>query len=399
MARDPATLGLRPAPYAQPMVASLPRRRPSVGVFTLLLVAWALLAGCQNPLPTFPTAAASDPSAKAVIERAAEAHGGLEAFRAVEGVAAGFAGEWLDGIHRLQPVLVDRNFRSVSRERYLFRERAGEGENKPLPHPAVGQRHDGEGGSKWVRWQGAAAPVGVAYRGRNGEPVAPHGRAQEVTEASALVAEAYRMFLTGPFFFLERDERAAAETDYAPADPAEVAGVACEQVLVRIRPGLGISPEDRVLVAVGGGGRAGPEGPLLASGLLGHPGRRRRGGLRRLGEARRDPVADAVRRDGDPPAGPGRPPLGDDRALGAAHRGRLGRTGGRAGSGPHAGELDGPCAGAGAAPAGAAPLVRGRLARGGPPGPARGTPGPGRVKHGTSRCALWRFNPPPAGDR
>ncbi|BAM02598.1 hypothetical protein [Phycisphaera mikurensis] len=213
----------------------------------LLFVSLVAACGCRNPLPAFPGAAASDPAAKAVLERSAEAHGGLDAYERVDGVAVGFAGEWLGGIHRFQPVLVDRGFRQVSRERYVFRDADGE----PLPHPVVGQRHDGEAGTKWVRWQGREVPVGIAYRGRDGEPVAPHPEARAVTESSALVAEAYRMFLTGPFFFLERDARADAETAYAPAERAEVGGVACEQVLVRIRPGFGLSEEDRVLVAVG----------------------------------------------------------------------------------------------------------------------------------------------------
>ena len=238
---------LPPRLYAAPMTR-VPSRRlrrgPAGAALAVLLV---LLTGCQNPLPAFPEGSASDPAARAVIERAAEAHGGMEAYRKVEGVAAGFAGEWLNGIQRSQPVLVDRDFRGISRERYVFRDADGE----PLPHPVVGQRHDGEGGTKWVRWRGAGSPVGIAYRGRDRTPVAPHGVAQEVTEASALVAEAYRMFLTGPFFFLERAGRPGAETDYAPAPDAEVGGVACEQALVRLRPGLGLSAEDRVLVAVG----------------------------------------------------------------------------------------------------------------------------------------------------
>ncbi len=171
----------------------------------------------------------------------------MNLYENIDGVAVGYAGEWLGGIAKFQPVLVDKGFRRVSRERYLFRDADGQ----PLPHPVVGQRHDGEGGTKWVRWQGREVPVGIAYRGRDGEPVAPHGKAQEVTESSAMVAEAYRMFLSGPFFFLERDARDKAATDYEPAAAEEVDGVACEQVLVRLRPGFGLSEEDRVLVAVG----------------------------------------------------------------------------------------------------------------------------------------------------
>lgn len=214
--------------------------------FALCLV----LGGCQHPMPPFPGDSVDAPAARAaraIVERAAEAHGGMQAYDEIQGIAAGFAGKWLGNVHRLQPVLVDRDFRVISQERYLLRTAAG----APLSHPVVGQRHDGEGGSKWVRWQGASVPVGIAYRGQDGEPVAPHGIAREVTETSALVAEAYRMFLTGPFFFLERDRRPEAQTHYAPAEDDLVDGVACAQALVRIRPGIGLSEEDLVLVAVG----------------------------------------------------------------------------------------------------------------------------------------------------
>ena len=221
------------------------------GLPLALLTLWLVLSGgCRTPLLTFPKGAASEPAAKAVVERAAEAQGGLEAYRAIGGVAAGFGGGWLGGVDHPGPVLGDDLFRGASRERYVLKGAGGAG-GEPLPHPVVAQRHDGDGGSWWVRFQGAGTPVGVAFRGRNGEPVAPFGVAQEVTEASAVLADAQRMLLTGPFFFLERDGRPGAETAYAAAPPEEVNGVACERVLVRLRPGLGLSDEDRVLVTVG----------------------------------------------------------------------------------------------------------------------------------------------------
>ena len=229
------------------MTSASPRHPARAAAFVLLATALLLAAGCHNPLPAFPADAASDPAAKAVIERAAAAHGGMETWEDIDAVAVGFGGEWMNDVWKVQPVLVDVDFRKVSRERYLFRDADGQ----LLPHPVVAQRHDAEGGTKWVRWQGRDVPVGIAYRGQNGEPVAPHGVAREVTESSALVAEAYRMFLTGPFFFLERDAREGAETTYARADDDDVNGVPCEQVLVRLRPGIGLSAEDRVLVSVG----------------------------------------------------------------------------------------------------------------------------------------------------
>ena len=221
------------------------RRRTRLGLpLVLLTLAVGVAAGCRTP--PVGDLGAEDPAAEAVLARAAEAHGGLDAYRAVGGVAAQVAGSWLGGVDDPGPVLGDDRFRGVSRDRYLLAGPAG----SPLPRPVVAQRHDGGSGSWWVRFQGPNLPVGVAFRGRDGEPVAPYAVAREVTEASAALADAQRMLLTGPFFFLGRAGRAGGVA-YAAAEPAEVGGVACEQVLVRLRPGLGLAAEDRVLVAVG----------------------------------------------------------------------------------------------------------------------------------------------------
>ena len=127
---------------------------PATRVFVSALLSAALLlaTGCQNPLPGFPAGAASDPAAKAVVERAAEAHGGLDVYEQVDAAAVSFTGEWLGGVARFQPVLVDAWFRAVSRERYLFRSEDGE----PLPHPVVAQRT--------TAWAGRS---GSAGRGRH----------------------------------------------------------------------------------------------------------------------------------------------------------------------------------------------------------------------------------------
>ena len=201
------------------------RCRAFAAVFALFLA-----GGCVNPLPKVGgTAEQNEPAAWVLIEASAEAHGGKAAFSQLTDVAVSYDGEWLNRIWKMQPVLVDRGFRQRSEERVL--PKAG----------VVAQRHVGPEGTKQVTWDGTAARV--VYRGTTpddqaGEPAA---------EAAALVAEAYRMFLTGPFYFLNhpgpRDAR-VEKTD-------TVDGVMCDQVLVRLVPGLGTSEEDRVLLAIG----------------------------------------------------------------------------------------------------------------------------------------------------
>ena len=141
------------------------------------------------------------------------------------------------------------------------------------------------------------------------------------------------MFLTGPFFFLERDGRAGAGTTYAAAPDEAVGGVPCEQVLVRLRPGFGLSAEDRVLVSVGKSDGLLRRGALLARRLLGDPGGRRRRDLRRLDLPGRAAVADHLPGDGGVPARPRRPRLGADQPLGAADGVGLSRPGGGPGRG------------------------------------------------------------------
>lgn len=67
-----------------------------------------------------------------------------------------------------------------------------------------------------------------------------------VEEAAAMVAEAYRMFLTGPFYFTQRPGTMTA----VMSGPTTVRDAACDQVLVELRPGFGTSAVDRVEIAI-----------------------------------------------------------------------------------------------------------------------------------------------------
>jgi hypothetical protein len=237
---------------------------PRVLLAALTLSALAL-TGCINPLPGKVKASQSDPAALALLEAAAEAHGGAERFASVQRIDVAYDGDWLNNVWKLQPVLVDRPFRKSSDETITY----GDG------WPIVTQTHTGPGGTKTVRWDPAADGFAGASVKYNGEPVAEEDERAEVQEAAAMVAEAYRMFLTGPFYFTDRLAREGQIVVWAPqnfdpnllispdpdqiervqsvvvmSEPDTIDGFRVEQLLFRLRPGFGASPEDRVQVAI-----------------------------------------------------------------------------------------------------------------------------------------------------
>ena len=204
----------------------------------IMLLGWASLTGCVNPLPKVAGGVdRHDPDAWTLIEESAEAHGGSVAFAEVRDVAVRYDGTWLNGIWKLQPQLVDRGYRGSSEERLLL--------TGPTS-PVVAQYHAGpEGFKRVVR---AGGRTDVTYEARDGEPPwTGKGQPGRAGEAAAMVADAYRMFLTGPFFFLQHP----GPPDARAAEPDTVDGVLCDQVLVRLRPGLGVAAEDRVLLSIG----------------------------------------------------------------------------------------------------------------------------------------------------
>ncbi|MEM6853764.1 MAG: hypothetical protein AAF593_05080 [Planctomycetota bacterium] len=213
-----------------------------------LLVAFAFFAvGCINPLPGSLPSTTSDPAALELLAASAEAHGGDKRFAEVSAINVSYDGEWLNNVWKLQPMLVDRDYRKSSVERIEY----GRG------WPVVTQTHTGpDAGKKEVRWP-ADKPqdetldggASVVYDGQRIEDPAERVRQEE---ASAMVAEAYRMFLTGPFYFTQR-QGVGQTTDGMTAvmsKPTTVLGAECDQVLVELRPGFGTSKVDRVEVAI-----------------------------------------------------------------------------------------------------------------------------------------------------
>lgn len=188
----------------------------------LLLGLLALFAGCASPQLDGLAPTQSDPAAHALVEASRQAHGGA-AFDAIRDVSVRYDGKWAAIGPRTQPVLVDRDFRKSSEERLLIDPRV------------IAQEHRGPQGEK------------VVVRGRDGVEVSydgkPNGDA-EVKRAAALVADAYAMFLLGPFYF----DRPGVTL--ALAGEAEVDGAVCDRVLAVLRPGFGFAEEDRVMLFI-----------------------------------------------------------------------------------------------------------------------------------------------------
>lgn len=193
----------------------------------------ALTAGCVG-IPTADRLAAS--RGAELLRACARAHGD-DAWKAVRDISVSYEGQWYGLVVRLQPELVDERWRKQSEERIL------------PGVPLVAQHHRGPGGEKFVLRQGGerseragaatsqiASQIQVRYDG------APSADAERVA-ASALVADAYRMFLTAPFMF-------GAESAPALAEPQWLDGRRMQVVVVRCQPGLGWDGDDRVALFV-----------------------------------------------------------------------------------------------------------------------------------------------------
>lgn len=188
----------------------------------LMVVLLPLLGACAALIPQAQQVG-EQPAARALLEASAQAHG-VAAFRQIRDLNVSYDGQWHYLVQKLQPVLVDARFRKSSEERLLFGR-----------EPVVGQRHSGPGGVKQVTR--SATAVDVRY---NGQPASD----REARAAAALVADAFRLFLLGPMYFIE------GNTSLALAGSGDVDGRACDLLLAVRRPGHGLSAEDRYLLFI-----------------------------------------------------------------------------------------------------------------------------------------------------
>lgn len=188
-----------------------------------LSLAVLLLAGCAGRGVPQALSSGERDSARSILEASAAAHG-LAAWRQLRDVSVAYEGEWYGLVGRLQPTLIDAAYRQGSEERLLL-----------VDAPVVGQSHRGPGGQKQVLR--TVDEVQVAY---DGQPAAD----AEVRDAAALVADGYRLFLTGPFYFLN------SNLHLERIDDAWINGHHCDILLAVRRPGLGRATEDRFLLYI-----------------------------------------------------------------------------------------------------------------------------------------------------
>ena len=191
--------------------------------FRLLLAALAaLLSACSSPQICTRDIKKSDPAAKALVAASQDAHG-KKAFTKVRDVSVRYEGRWAAVGPKFQPVLADTKFRHSSEERLLIAPRA------------LMQEHSGPGGKKTVIRQPGTVAVGYNRAVANDA---------EANRAAALVADAYTLFLLGPFYF----DRPGVVL--VPHGQAKVDKAVCDQVLAVLRPGFGMAEEDRVILFI-----------------------------------------------------------------------------------------------------------------------------------------------------
>jgi hypothetical protein len=187
-----------------------------------LAVTAALLAACSSPQICTRPVAQSDPRATKLVAASRTAHG-AKAFARIADLSVRYEGKWGAIGPRFQPVLADREFRRDSEERWIANGRL------------LAQAHTGPAGKKDVLR--TPQSISVAYNGvGSSEP--------EVRDAAALVADAYQLFLLGPFYF----DRPGVK--FVPGGEGSVDGAPCDQVLAVLTPGFGNAPEDRVILSI-----------------------------------------------------------------------------------------------------------------------------------------------------
>ena len=213
-------------PETRPALPDLRRRRWLMAAAALPLA--PALAGCGTPLPLNRPSRDEAAASRRLLE-SAQVHG-LDAYRALSDISIAYDGQWRPLINRVQPEVVDAGFRGPSEERIL---------------PASGvvaQAYRGPAGRKHVWWQrgSAAGADGRVEVWTNGQRRNEEG----YRAASALVAEAYGLFLLGPLWLAGRGLPAAM------AGTERVHGRFCDVLELEMSPGLGLVARDRVALCI-----------------------------------------------------------------------------------------------------------------------------------------------------
>jgi hypothetical protein len=171
-----------------------------------------------------PKGNASDPAAIALLEATQQAHG-KQAFAAIREVNVSYDGVWSFLVTKIQPILTDPQFRKSSKERMLF---AGGQASE------VFQQHTGPAGIKLVAKRNTEISVSFNEKPSQ-DPL--------VIKAAHLVLEAYQLFLY-PAFYVQRAQVLQL------AEPAKVDGLDCDVLLAVMRPGIGASLQDSVMLYI-----------------------------------------------------------------------------------------------------------------------------------------------------
>ena len=183
------------------------------------LVSLLLVAGCAAQFPE-PIGSRDHAAAEAVLEKSIAAHGGY-LFEQAGSVRVSYDGEWRSVVKVLQPVLVDAGYRQTSDEML------------DLTSAGIVQVHNGPDGTKRVAR--TADEVFVYY-----DDVASDD--ETTRAASALVADAYTLFLAGPSFIRQRDARLAL------LEPATLDGESHQRIHAILEPGFGFSERDEAVL-------------------------------------------------------------------------------------------------------------------------------------------------------
>jgi hypothetical protein len=193
----------------------------------MLIFLIGLLSSCASTQICSRSITNSEPEALALVKASQKAHGG-DAFDQIRDLSVRYEGKWAAIGPRFQPVLVDSKFRGASEERIILSPRI------------IAQSHTGPGGVKGVLR--SPGQIAIAYNGILSQDA-------EAKQAAALVADAYALFLLGPFYFQQRG------TVFALNGESFVDEAMCDEVLAILRPGIGMAEEDRVILHIDRGSK------------------------------------------------------------------------------------------------------------------------------------------------
>ena len=190
----------------------------------LSLVLPVLICSCSTlPKPGAAVKArGAQADAAAILSSSAKVAG--DPWKRYTKVKVEYAGEWTTAAAKVQPLIVDRDFRKASVETFH------------TGIDLVEQTHTGPGGTKKVR--SSDARTEVSYNGKVDDDPAK-------VEAAAMVADAYVMFTFGSSWLDAKGKNLEI------VDRRELAGEECWLIQGKVSPGYGMSESDGFIAWIG----------------------------------------------------------------------------------------------------------------------------------------------------